>query len=516
MFDMMEPSEGDEESLRERSTEGGDCDPLEEPAEIGAEELFDPEVARASMQVVTDSGQDHQQRVDEMDADQTLFEAAASRRAIAAGEVRQLVAAAHWADLHGVLAFRSTVPGAETLVRPGGEGTPEIAEFAAAELGVVLAVTSTSAMLLIGDALDLRHRLPLLWAQVCSYDVKVWVARKIAQRTRRLSREAAAKVDRKVARVAGSLPYGRLTKVLDAAVLAADPPQALTDTEAAAAQQGVWVGESADHGYGTLFARAAAPDLAAFDKSLDVVSRAMKILGDPDSPDLRRARALGVLAQPQAALDLVATAEATRKAAAAAARARRAGEAGPSAADDEIRADRRRCVFGPSTLYVHVSQQDLAAVASKAKDGDGGVARVEDLGPAILGQAAQWLGHRNVIVQPVLDLAAMPAVDCYEIPDRMAEAVGQEKPADCFPYSPNLSRKQDGEHTLAYVPLDKGGPPGQTARSKLGRTTRRNHRVKTHGRWKVTQPRSGVWIWRAPHGHYFLVDQAGTTALGKL
>lgn len=504
-----------------------------EPDEGWYDDMPDPAVEVAAVQAVDAVEQTHaRSEVDEMDADQTLVEAAASRRAVTAGEVRQLVAAAHWADLHDVVACPSRAPGSEMMVQPGGDGTPELAEFAAAELGAILGVTSISAMHLIGDALDFRHRLPLLWAQVLDGNVKVWVARKIAQRSRRLSTAAAAKVDRKVARVAASLPFGRLVKVLDAAMLAADPPQAVSDAQAAAAQQGVWIGQAFNHGHGTLFARAAAPDLMAFDKSLDVVSRAMKILGDSDAPDVRRARALGVLASPQAALDLVASAEAARKASASAAAARRAARTGPPLSDQELareadldRAqdadhdparDRRRCGFGRSTLYVHLSQQDLAAVASGACDGEAGVARVEDIGPAILDQVAGWLESRNVRLQPVIDLPGMPALDCYEIPTRMAEAVGLEKPADCFPYSPNLSRNQDGEHTVPYVPMDEGGPPGQTARSKLARTGRRNHRAKTHGRWKVTQPRSGVWIWRAPHGHYFLVDGTGTTALGKL
>jgi len=264
----------------------------------------------AAIQAAEAVEQTHARRqVDDMDAEQTLAEAAASRRAVTAGEVRQLIAAAHWADLHDVLACPSRVPGSEMMVQPGGEGTPELAEFAAAELGAILGVTSISSMHLIGDALDLRHRLPLLWTEVLGGNVKVWVARKIAQRSRRISRAAAATVDRKVARVAGGLPFGRLVTVLDAAMLAADPPQAMSDAQAAAEQQGVWAGQETQHGHGTLFARAAAPDLAAFDKSLDLVSRALKILGDPDKPDIRRARALGVLAHPHAALDLVASAE---------------------------------------------------------------------------------------------------------------------------------------------------------------------------------------------------------------
>ena len=40
------------------------------------------------------------------------------------------------------------------------------------------------------------------------------------------------------------------------------------------------------------------------------------------------------------------------------------------------------------------------------------------------------------------------------------------------------------------------------------------HRVKTHGRWRVRQPESGVWIWRSPNRAYYLVTNAGTYSLG--
>lgn len=162
----------------------------------------------------------------------------------------------------------------------------------------------------------------------------------------------------------------------------------------------------------------------------------------------------------------------------------------------------------PATLYVHVSRDSLTERA--------GVAPVEDLGPVLLEQVRGWLGDRTVRVLPVLDLEAIPAVDCYQVPDRIADAVRLRTPADCFPYSANLSRSGDIDHTIPYVASDDGGPHGQAALHKLGRMSRRTHRVKTHGRWKVTQPRSGVWIWRSPHGYSYLVDTAGTTALGKL
>src|SRR6476660_1968439 len=43
----------------------------------------------------------------------------------------------------------------------GGDGSPAVAPFVAEELGAALGVSTQSAMALMADALDLRHRLPL-------------------------------------------------------------------------------------------------------------------------------------------------------------------------------------------------------------------------------------------------------------------------------------------------------------------------------------------------------------------
>jgi hypothetical protein len=40
--------------------------------------------------------------------------------------------------------------------------------------------------------------------------------------------------------------------------------------------------------------------------------------------------------------------------------------------------------------------------------------------------------------------------------------------------------------------------------------TRRSHRIKTHARWRVWQVDDGVFVWKAPHGHCYLVDHDGT------
>jgi len=495
-------------------------DPSDDPDDAWASELLSPQDrAEAGAALEALEAAQAAEALTESDAEATLAAAAGSQRELNLVGARQLAVAAHWADLHGMLdcapaltalesdrsrcggGARSRRKGREVLARPGGEGTPLVAEFAPAELGAVIGVSVLSAGSLIADALDLRHRLPLLWQQVQSGTVKTWVARRIAARTRRLSQSAAATVDAKVAPLAATVPYGRLEKILEAAVLAADPERASADAKAGAETRGVWIGRDVDAGTLTVFGRADAADASAFDTSLDTVARALRLLGDDATHDVRRAKALGVLANPQAALKLVDTAEHTRQAA-------NSSSGGANAAKSESAGDRRRCTLGPATLYVHVSRESLT-------DG-GGVTRVEDVGPVLLEQVRGWLGDRTVRLQPVIDVDAVPAVDCYEVPVRMGEAVRLRTPSGFFPFSASLSRGGDFDHTSAYVPIDDGGPPGQTAVGNLAHTKRREHRIKTFGRWKVSQPRSGVWLWRSPHGYSFLVDSGGTTPLGLL
>ena len=33
-----------------------------------------------------------------------------------------------------------------------------------------------------------------------------------------------------------------------------------------------------------------------------------------------------------------------------------------------------------------------------------------------------------------------------------------------------------------------------------------HHRIKTFGRWTVTQPFAGIYLWRDAHGALYLVD----------
>ena len=87
--------------------------------------------------------------------------------------------AAHWADLHNgdALDARGRVlPGMETARRLGAPGTPRVREFATSELAGLQGISIVSASNLMADALNLRHRHPLLWAAVHAHQVRVWQA----------------------------------------------------------------------------------------------------------------------------------------------------------------------------------------------------------------------------------------------------------------------------------------------------------------------------------------------------
>src|SRR4051794_41437649 len=96
----------------------------------------------------------------------------------------------------------ATVPGSGGQLAVAGQGAPLVAEFCVAELALVLEMSTDAGRTYLGDALELRYRLPRLWAAVTTGQVQVWKARKIAQATKSLSRDAAGYVDTHLAPVA--------------------------------------------------------------------------------------------------------------------------------------------------------------------------------------------------------------------------------------------------------------------------------------------------------------------------
>ncbi|UUZ59798.1 hypothetical protein [Nocardioides sp. B-3] len=107
---------------------------------------------------------------DDMSAREVLDLARSQQRAEDTAAARKLHAAALWADLHPPESLHQsatyTLAGIEHEEAIAGIGCPKVAEFCIAELGTVLGISTTAAKRLIGHSLELRHRLPRLWAAV--------------------------------------------------------------------------------------------------------------------------------------------------------------------------------------------------------------------------------------------------------------------------------------------------------------------------------------------------------------
>src|SRR5262245_28300831 len=110
------------------------------------------------------------------------------RAAADRAEADLLAAACAWADLHPA----ESIDRAETFIVRGfgdtgipvaGEGAPWVAEFAVAEFAAALGLPTEVGKAYVGEALELRHRLPRLWARVQAGDLQAWRARRIARTT---------------------------------------------------------------------------------------------------------------------------------------------------------------------------------------------------------------------------------------------------------------------------------------------------------------------------------------------
>ncbi len=228
-----------------------------------------------------------------------------NHRELLARETRQLELACAWADIHDL---DSTSADYQPLIQRacvfGGAGTPEVAEHCTVEFGALQAMSEFAARLLIGDALDLRHRLPTLWGRVQAGGVRAWEARKVAQATRQLSWEACRDVDRACSDTLGMISWKRFEKILTATMLDTDPTLAQERTRRARVERDVWATTGPD-GLKMLVAKATSGDVVWFMATLNRIADLLARDGDGDSVGARRSKALGILAQPAHALQLL-------------------------------------------------------------------------------------------------------------------------------------------------------------------------------------------------------------------
>ncbi|WP_310964196.1 hypothetical protein [Nocardioides terrisoli] len=322
--------------------------------------------------------------LEDLSGSDLLAEVAVLHRAREEAGVRILRGAAEFAFANGPERFdpRLRIDGDERLVRVGGEGTPEVAEFGPAELAVRLQRSPYAGRLLIADALDLQFRLPRLWERVERLEVRESYARMVARKTRALTREQAGCVDRRVHAYAD----------VDAAIRAADRAAARAREEEAGRRQFAKpTRESADgmHGF---YVRAGIAVITRLEATVARLAAVLGDLGHQGNEDERRVLAVLLMAHPAEAVQVLARH----------ARGRR---------DDADALDTSKLL--PTVwLFVH-----LAVDPRSGRTGD--VARVESHGPLTPDWIRSQLGDRaRFKITPVLDPLGQAPVDAYEIPDR--------------------------------------------------------------------------------------------------
>lgn len=393
-------------------------------------------------------------------------------------EVRELALIAQACDEYTIDASRADAA-AEKLIEGGAPGTALVGEFLALELAGLLKISPTVAALRIREVLNLRDRHPELWAFTVAGGVEPWRAVKVADRcaSAGLSADAARWVDHQLVLALGALPWARAHRSLEGLIVKADPALAADRARLQRERRSVFVGDHA-HGSSVLFARLDTADALALDQTISDLANALAAAGSTEPVEQRRATAFGVLADPQAALGLLTG----------------AGDGRPT--------------NRAATLVVHIAADTVESTAS-------GVARVEGLGPLDAATLRRFLADSHVVVRPVVDLNTVPAVDAYEVPDRLREVVLNRNPVEVFPFSARPARGLDQDHTIPY---DHNAPPGslQTRLDNIGPLSRKVHRAKTARVWQVEQTGCDTFRWTSLHGFRYDVTPDGTFALGRL
>ena len=229
-------------------------------------------------------------------------------------------------------------------------------------------------------------------------------------------------------------------------------------------------------------------DLARFYALVCEQAAALGAAGDTDPLEVRKAKALGVIA------DQSAPGPATPAAPAPRCGRRARGARWPEGGED----DAVPALLAGRPVRPHRPHRDDRR------------SEVEKLGPVTVAKIRDWVGRTDVTVRPVLDLAATDAVDRHDPPEAMREQVILRDQHCIFPWCQRDARDCDLDH---IEPYDDHGPPGQTHPDNLAPLCRRHHRCKTAGRWRYRRNPDGSYLWHSPQARTYLVTPTGTFSL---
>lgn len=394
---------------------------------------------------------------------EVLTRAGGLRRAADLAEAELLVMACAWADLHP---------------DPDDEGTafedehlPEVHWKAPAEFALSVGLSDAAGTRMIHEALELRHRLPRVWRRVLDGEVPAWRARRVATTSLGRPDDVAAYLDEHVVAIAHRVGFITLERLLEEAMLRLYPEERELEQLERLARRRVKVYDDVSfEGIAHMLIDGDLKDVLDFDDAVTLIAKRLGEDGCPESFDVRRSMAVGVLADPAAALAMLNRASS------------------PTARRKKI------------VLHVHLTDAALRGIEP--------VARVDHAGrvPVLEQLVREWCGRddTHLTVQPVVDLADHIGVDQYEVPDRLRVRVDARDLGCVFPHCRRPASRCDHDHA---VPHASGG---STCSCNLAPLCRRHHRLKTHTAWSYTVLEPGVYLWRSPHGSVYQRDHRGT------
>lgn len=381
----------------------------------------------------------------------------------------------------------------EQLVSPGAEGTPEVAEFLALELGMALQISPESALSLIGDVLNLRHRLPILWEQALQGRVREWAARRVAQVTVALPLEAVRELDARISPMIHGWTPAKLLREAERLTTALDPE---ADERRKRARRARHVHVSAS-GNGMAHISASLDIAAArlLDATLDHGARVLREGGASGDHQNLRADALALLAHPQRAHLILDQRLPFEVAPSGLPVLAVEGDHSPAAGD---------CRHG-AELIVRVNASELRHDGAALH----GSATVDALGPVTAAHLREILaGCDRVVVRPIVDVTEPVAVSVYRPSPAIRWLVAERDERELTPFSNRSARSRliDLDHTIPHA------AGGATDSHNLASLSRRAHRAVTHGGFTITQTEPGTLCWTTPAGQRFWTNRHGTCA----
>ncbi|PVG84767.1 hypothetical protein DDE18_04010 [Nocardioides gansuensis] len=428
-----------------------------------------------------------------LDAAVTPRELVALAREVAStarqAETAVLLLAAQWADAHPVTEDGRALggqPGKSRGDTDEGEfdedrGIPLVDRLSVSSFAVALGRSTTAADLLLRDVAVLRHRMPAVWRLAAAGRLEGWRARRVARLVVGAPDEVCAHLDRVLAPMVATVGERTLERLLDQALLAHDPERHEQDQLDKLAQRHVTVDRdsiTAD-GLVDIAIRADLKDGYDFDNAVAQVAEALRAVDEaaghePDSLDVRRARAIGILADPEQAAELLNNPVDTRSGT--------SGDVGRAA-------PARKALRKRLQLVVHVAADGYvfgsAGWVPTAYDQTHHQSVVTQL-------VRDWAGRddTHLTVLPVLDLADHRVVAGYRPGAGLARQVELARAACSFPH---CSRPASGCDTDHVVPYDHDHPEagGSTCGCNLAPRCRRHHNDKTHGGWTCTTLEDG-------------------------